>query len=124
MNEITLHEIRESAKKIVAEFGEKHVYEPVAKEGNVDPLCQYTFENAPSCLVGRVLFDLGVSVEELVGLDLRDVPAIYLHEQEGLDGVDYRGAFYLSVLQADQDAGNSWGQALAHAERVAVDRLD
>lgn len=114
MSEITLDKVRESAKKIVDEFGAGHIYNPVRKDGANGPECQYTFEDAPSCLVGHILFDLGIPAETLAEFDRLDIPAHDLGEE--IDEINPLASEYLGILQRAQDAGHPWGWALGSAE--------
>lgn len=114
MSKITLDKVRESAKRIIAEFGDDYTYEPVPKEGYADPTCQYTFEDAPSCLAGHILFDLGIPVETLAEFDRLDIPAHDLGEE--IDEINPLASEYLGILQRAQDAGHPWGWALGSAE--------
>jgi hypothetical protein len=68
----------------------------------------------PGCLVGAVLYRLGVPLERLAA-----------HEGTGascvtsvLVNTDDRAVAVLDLAQGAQDKGSTWSEALAHAERV------
>jgi hypothetical protein len=110
----------EALKAAVAKRGEDYVYEQT-ESGN----CLYVRDGMPSCLIGQVLFDLGIPLERLKGADGYNSEdgdnegenpdawqLLDSLESEGL--VSFRpavqGAF--RVAQSRQDCGWPWGYAL------------
>jgi hypothetical protein len=90
------------------------------RSSNEEEGCLY-FEKsgAPSCIVGHVLYDLGIrklynngEVSDIIDIDDSDNYFIGNHEftPEAIDA--------LSVAQMTQDHGYSWGKAVAEAKSV------
>jgi hypothetical protein len=119
---ITLEQVRESAKKIV-EANPDLIYTQTEEFKNYGT-CKYERFGEPSCLVGQVLARLGVPVEVLAELDEQsdgsingeDVPTVLFNAGFEVSNDAYR---YMAEAQAVQDRTsrpNTWGEALARAE--------
>jgi hypothetical protein len=112
--EVALDTLRE----VVAEAGEDYTYPPAMK----GEACTYVAGGKPSCLIGRVLFKLGVPLERLEEADRAQggtgEPAFELLgtlKGEGVVDVDLDVRHLFSEAQFAQDNGSCWGSALAAA---------
>jgi hypothetical protein len=91
--------------------------------------CTYTrFEDdqlVPNCIVGQAAYNLGVSLDDLnrvnscsiyhLASEIDDRPEwLSVIEDDGVH------VHWLSSLQAAQDGGESWGEALHRADRRIV----
>jgi len=96
--------------------------------------CYYAKDGEPSCIVGHVLFELGVPVSAMTYSEDETEPSGNLSSGtvstlfETLNG-EY-GIYFtpaarhaLSAAQATQDARFTWGEALAQAENAAAASL-
>lgn len=92
--------------------------------------CLYAYDGGPSCLVGRVLYQLGVSVSDLAAFDATRKGAGALRNMVFTAGADdgdsddaaallfTRDASYvLAAAQIAQDTGETWGAALERARQ-------
>lgn len=87
--------------------------------------CLYEKNGEPSCLVGHMLFNAGVPVEDLHRLDNLTHPQIDKFDTSEarvvvpkLFDVDEKTIEFVAVLQQKQDSGLSWGDALKMAKNV------
>lgn len=86
---------------------------------NPDYHCEYAHGDKPGCLIGVVLHQAGVTVDQLA-----ELPANYVNNTEVLLQLREFG-FTLTAgaeqvlrrAQAEQDNGNTWGKALEVAEQ-------
>lgn len=103
-------------EKAVAAKGEDFKYEaPVVDEEEGLTMCMYFSRTGqPSCIVGHVLADHGVSVDDL-GHWNEDATVHTLVDHSVLD-VDARTTLLLRRAQEMQDNGHPWGKALAEAK--------
>lgn len=110
MNDIrfTDEQVMTTLRAVVAERPD-YVYEEIAG----DDSCLYVHNGAPSCLVGHVLFRLGLPLDVLSENE-GGSPGMSVREF----GISHRAADVLDIAQARQDVGESWGDALAAAEGV------
>lgn len=119
---ITLKELAQEARRLAQEFP------------NTMASCTYVRyeddELVPSCIVGKALANLGIPLailEErnacgigwLAGMD-DDWRAVEWLDT-AIEGSDVYGT-WLTSLQGRQDGGNTWGEALAYADRRIVMR--
>lgn len=118
--EITFEQAVASLEKAVAAKGADFVYEQIAVDDNTeDPttMCMY-FEpesGEPSCIVGHVLADQGITLP-VIGEDANadeDVHSLVAKGRLHLDGD--RTKQLLQRAQQRQDHGHSWGTAVADA---------
>ena len=112
----TVEDIRTSMQKIIDVEGEDFVYViPNQEELGSHAACLYVHDDKPSCLIGRVLHDLGMSLEDLSQYEGQDasMPAEAF-------GVSEHVADALTTAQFVQDTGETWGDALAAFERSLV----
>ena len=110
----------DSAKAItllreVVKGKEEYVYKrPVGSSG---PACVYQANGEPSCVVGKALFKVGVTADELDAMDRTGVHtginSVTLPERVSLTN-DARAVF--AAAQEKQDRGTEWGIALRAAE--------
>jgi hypothetical protein len=120
--DINLERVVETAKMVVAERGEDYVYEgPGDVRGN--GMCRYVYRDQPSCLVGHVLYRLGVPLETLKSADgvsfaATDVCSDLLRGSAFDDG---EIGDFLDAVQSRQDIGETWGNALQHGLDVLAD---
>jgi hypothetical protein len=127
MLEITLEQVKAAALDIIREVGKEHGYR------DVDPMwwnedtecsnyaCQYTLRTGtgrkPACLVGRVLFYLGVELDDMIAT----MPADELFASLRRDGdadVKDDAAEMLWSAQRKQDLGATWFYSLVEAGLV------
>lgn len=101
-------------KAAVDKRGEDYVYEVIPDEG-----CRYVRGGEPSCLIGQVLFDLGVPLERLVEADRARLGTgelagnlVGLLEEEGVIQAEAGIAYAFRRVQLCQDASQTWGTAL------------
>lgn len=108
---------------VVFEKGADFVYEKVDFDGAHIPRCVNFHEGEPSCIVGHVLANLGVSAEDAarMGVD-GNMSAINVAgnlERFGYEWkIDSDAVDILTAAQIRQDNGQSWGEALAYAENL------
>lgn len=108
-HKITKAEATALLRAAVAERGEDHVYPPerLAEDG----VCMYVIDDEPACIMGMALSMIdGVTLE-----------ALQIWEGEGVDRIieslfpqtsgEVRSA--MRAVQASQDAGATWGDAVA-----------
>lgn len=110
--------------EIVAAAPLNYVYQVVPTPRGELAGCVYVHEGQPSCLIGHLLHNLGVTVPP----GDQDLPIDVLHDSRQY----LRGLFtlpavaYLAAVQRNQDAGVSWSHCLVMADRgripVAIDR--
>lgn len=112
---ITREDALRALEEVVAEAGEDYVYQPP----NQGLTCVYVADGRPSCLVGRALFRLGVSIETLHWLD-REFGGFYCRdlndELPEKIPMDESAAIAFARAQERQDARCSWGEALRAAK--------
>jgi hypothetical protein len=98
------------AKRIVAERPD-FVYAPPTV--NNSPTCVYFEHNKPSCLVGHMLWESGVS-------DMGSYNCLAVSDliEWGAIECDDETAGFLEKLQAQQDTKHSWGDSLDSALRL------
>lgn len=96
----------------IAEKGEDYVYQ------KVNNTCVYSVNGEPSCLVGEVLIRHGVEANWFDETSSNSEPAEDVARMAGAD-YDFEAPFstraFLSNIQASQDEGISWGDALRMA---------
>lgn len=119
MKTVSYQEVLAVANAVVEEFGANYVY-PDYMDG-----CVYVKGNKPSCLVGHVLHRLGVDLISFANEEShydgdangRAIDALWVTVEEY--GVSFsplaRG--FLMDIQADQDSGCTWGDAVEQALR-------
>jgi hypothetical protein len=127
MIEITKSVVREGLQALIDEAGDEFVYAPVEGPAGHNQ-CVYVDNGAPSCIVGRFLVNLGVTVERLKKADearyggglsaetlLRE-----LTQEEVVSVWDPSVVYALQDAQSAQDARDSWGEAVRRAN-LALD---
>lgn len=117
MHVIDYPEALEMAKAEIAKEGEDFIYENRDYEDS--RYCCYVANGAPSCLVGRILINNSIVEQDALAEDYND---------ELFDGLatmlqgDFEVEFtpkarkFLTELQASQDHGDTWGEALQIAK--------
>ena len=105
----------------VVDGREKHVY--FKKKMGAGPACTYERYRKPSCLVGHVLYNLGLEPKQLRKLDNLSVPGILgCYTQATLRDMGINltkpAVRALHEAQLAQDSGLTWGEALEGARRV------
>ena len=105
--------------KAVAKRGEDYVYEKLDYASGLE--CRYAHRGAPSCLVGEVLFEAGITLAALVRFDRDEIgnPSA-LVDTDSLD-IPFATAFALDRAQQAQDTGKTWGAALQAARDYVAD---
>lgn len=108
-------EVRALLLEIVAEFPDGHYYEPVVWRG--DPMCVYSVDGRPSCLIGHLFHRLGVAVPEWhqSARVARVVPG-YAGGMFTSDAV-----VYMSHVQQLQDARMPWADCVKLADNLRID---
>lgn len=86
--------------------------------------CVYVMNDCPSCLIGQVLADAGVSLKDLRVMDTireldidTDIKSLYQADVLSEDLIITEEAVDIfRIAQIAQDQGQAWGDALANAE--------
>jgi hypothetical protein len=125
---ITKEQALDSIRRAVAEKGEGYVYIERPEHGP-DGYRYLNPDGTPSCIIGHVLHDAGLTDVKMFEAEHRNplgVPVTLnetkFHEALRSDNVDLgiiintRTAEALSSLQRDQDGGSPWGSILRRAE--------
>lgn len=78
--------------------------------------CYYTKDSRPSCIIGRALFNLGISIETLRSMDVDDNDNLF---GTGISNffrpetkLDSDRMHWLSHVQVEQDAEIPWGRCV------------
>jgi len=119
---ITLAIVTELLHRAVEEKGAGYVY---PRSTDFETRCLYVENGAPSCIVGHVLVEAGLPVEVVAMLDTFNgngwgggVGAGRLAELPFKRyNISLPAASVLAIAQAEQDAGATWGEAVARALR-------
>lgn len=78
----------------------------------------------PGCIVGEILFAIGVPMEVLVAMDATDEPVISYDGGRVLEDHGYvlspAARAYLSSAQGNQDVGATWAASIRTAMTVAT----
>lgn len=76
--------------------------------------CLYSLGDGPGCIVGKALYELGVSIETLRDLDAQDggtkaieIPGTII-ERDSDEAMQY-----IQDVQYSQDSGSTWGEAIS-----------
>jgi hypothetical protein len=87
----------------------------VAREGaDTRRECKYVVDDAPHCVGGTVLFELGVPLTELKEMEGRSVYA-WTDKTGHAVNLSTSAGHVLRRAQIAQDDGLTWGDALVHA---------
>lgn len=115
MIEITYESTLEGIKAIVDEAGEDFVYQQHRRLGPIG--CRYVHDGKPDCIVGRFLASVGVPLDVLSEYEGRGAEGVLesLQERSFLHFDDIRVRVFLRRLQKEQDAEETWGNALRAA---------
>jgi hypothetical protein len=96
-----------------------HVYEVPEHMGN-GPTCFYVHTDdetgearSAGCLIGRVLNELGVPLEDLQDFELETAKSVI---EKFVPDSSYDTQDFLNAVQLKQDAGHTWSEALAYAK--------
>ena len=126
MEEITARRALELLIDVVDAYGPDTVNDEVelhsawgeaipATDEHVVRGCRYSYNDAPACLVGHVLYRAGMSVDGLAALDVGGLSAQNLPTWgRGLQ-ISHEAAQILQAAQAHQDLNHTWGEALDKA---------
>lgn len=127
MIELTLERTKELLAEAVAERGEDYVYStPEGKiptpDGSV--MCYYVHawdasgplpEPVAGCIAGYVLHKAGVPLDTLRALERQPADRVLgFLERDDVARAEPRVRMLLRTIQQRQDAGQSWGQAVAN----------
>jgi len=120
MTKITLEQVQETTRAVLAEFGADHEYRSPSGDGS----CYYAIrdegarvvgeEPKPGCLVGQIVYRLDREVFDK--LLLAEDPVTEHHYSDGeiireaFEGVAVSALF---AAQGIQDSGQPWGEAAA-----------
>lgn len=102
---ITFEEMHDAVRAEIDIEGDAYVYKT---EGGA---CTYAEEGSPSCLIGRALNRLGVSIETLQYFDSKADSAIDTLADNGHVNMDQKAINFATEVQQWQDVHFSWGQA-------------
>lgn len=116
MKHITTEDALRALEEAVAEKGEDFVYERV-ENGHGFLTCQYVVGGAPSCIAAHALVRLGVPVGDLASLEGQTPSGL---ADAGVIDADAEAIKVLDQAQSAQDAGETWGAALATARWVVT----
>lgn len=118
----TLDEAVRLAEEVVAEAGRDYVYPASHKrqcrlydDDHSVPQCVYVHEGHPDCIVGRMFAKAGVPVAKLAKLEGSDAVSVYCALTGRSAWCDQGLGTFLDQLQAKQDEGETWGDALDNA---------
>lgn len=127
MKVINLREAQRMIGEIVAEVGKEHTYQRISAPGSTclywhpggergDSPAKKTAKGQPGCIVGRLLYNAGVSPQGIHALDGRGsiASACYLLPEHGVRLTD-RAVQYLQQVQKEQDSGHTWSESAAYA---------
>lgn len=120
MKTIDLETVKAWALTEIEKEGRDFVYKEEERQDHDIAMCYYFEDGAPSCLVGRMFANNGLLTEEQVsgedgeGNLLNEVTARSLVNFLGIEASEDVRKF-LTTLQAEQDSGNTWGQAYDEA---------
>jgi hypothetical protein len=110
------NDIKIRLEHIVEEAGEGFVYTQRYREGELDSGCEYAWQGKPDCVIGHLLVELGVPVEDMGEGKVFDGNTIdYYGPKLDLDysiTFDSKAVDLMNIFQADQDNGIPWGEAL------------
>lgn len=119
MIELALAKAKELLAEAVALKGEDYVYTtPDGKQGSEDwqPRCLYVHGEQPGCIVGHVLHAASVSLPVLSAEETNDAEgAVRNLAREDVLSYEDGVSRLLQDVQAAQDRGIPWGQALREA---------
>ena len=111
-------ETLELLESVVAENGTDFVYPDEWKDSIGTCLYVKPDGSGPACIVGNVLHRAGVPLDELSQMEGQAADTV-----SGRYGFDSEASMLLWRAQDEQDAGNTWGDALEFAKtQAAVDR--
>lgn len=110
-------EVMATLRAVVAERPD-YVYDSGDRNEYGDMTCNYVQDGTPSCLVGHVLFRLGIPLTELSAFDVAGGASADGVARLVLDGVTESTIKGLWFAQHAQDHGDTWAEALAAAERA------
>lgn len=117
MTDITFKSWVELAEKIVSQNPDFVYKSPIGPDGP----CLYVHDReteaeAPGCLIGHMLHDLGIPIPEYCegspASSVLSELAVCLIDHGELDKIEE----FSNLLQVQQDYGNQWGQALQYAK--------
>lgn len=116
---LSVEDVRALLVRAVEEKGADYVYEKVPgfwSDGTPmdDVTCNYFHDGKPSCIVGHVFSYCGIERVEREGDNARTM-AVELGIGDALIGEA------LDRAQAAQDAGKTWGEALAEFDRAVAE---
>jgi len=110
---LTYQSALDALEKAVADRGEEYVYPRQGTSYNSSCLYWHKDEQAPGCLVGLVLHQLGVSAEVLESFGPASIKMLAT-SLPYLGGVEMSPAAIglMAAVQRYQDRGEPWGVAL------------
>lgn len=126
MKTLTYEGALASLRKVVAAKGEDYVYEPPTfrdysidhgQEIDVTEYAYFCEDGSPSCIVGHVLHDIGITKAEIGDLNRNVIfnhvgPSLY---EKGTLAVTSDALHLLRFAQREQDQNRTWGAVLAFA---------
>lgn len=120
MIELTMTRTRKLLTEAVAEKGADYVY--VNKDGKLadgtgEVECHYVHGDQPGCIVGNVLHRAGVPLDVLGEYEAQNID----HLSQSLLTAEPRVKLLLNHIQAHQDVGVPWGEAVRLALAVQPD---
>ncbi len=104
--------------EIVTEFGPDYVYTKIERDSEDIPMCYYVDNGECSCIVGRVLFKMGWTIDELIAIEGK-TPLSFKFPINKLSELTKE---VLARAQSYQDSGYSWGRC-ANAALVTFKTL-
>lgn len=120
MIELSYGEILDYARAAIAEKGDDYVYH--ASDGGSS--CWYVHRlegvDTPGCIVGNILHQAGVPLNELARREGGLIGLLSSLEQAEILKVDSDTEIFLSVAQAVQDRKGTWGSAFGGGETAAL----
>ena len=119
------NDIKSYLESIVETKGKDYIYTQRLREGYSFPGCEYAWQGKPDCIIGHLLVELGISIDNL-GEDKDFGSGIiqdYEYKLEAKYGItfDSKAMALMGGIQNDQDNGISWGEAFSMNTRY-IDR--
>ena len=113
MIELTYDQARKLVEAQIEAEGADYVYPSREVEGQKGR-CQYFRDGEPSCIVGRVLAEVGVT-EDQIGYNDMAENVLKKLQYEGVLIAEPKAKLFLQYIQRRQDNAIPWGEAYAMA---------
>ncbi len=86
--------------------------------------CMYVHGDKPGCIMGQALHAEGVPLDVLAECEGRSVINVIWHLEDWITREDLNPwVTWLGYVQASQDSGKTWGEAVQHADHLVPDAV-